>query len=155
MNIHIISISRNLQNAYIMQENTKLQYSKNKAKVYLNSTSLSQEIYYKNSLSIANNLGICFSKKISKKMILKKKEIYENFTGDSILFQLFQIFWISRVFLYILGVIIFPANFRARSLNRLSGARVKHLKRRDPRSGCNGISETREPRSRPRRRRQL
>ena len=59
-----------------MQENTKLQYSKNKAKVYLNSTSLSQEIYYKNSLSIANNLGICFSKKISKKMILKKKKKY-------------------------------------------------------------------------------
>lgn len=59
-----------------MQENTKLQHSKNKAKVYLNSTSLSQEIYYKNSLSIANNLGICFSKKISKKMILKKKKKY-------------------------------------------------------------------------------
>lgn len=69
MNIHIISISRNLQNAYIMQENTKLQYSKNKAKVYLNSTSLSQEIYYKNSLSIANNLGNLFLEKDLEKMI--------------------------------------------------------------------------------------
>lgn len=73
MNIHIISISRNLQNAYIMQENTKLQYSKNKAKVYLNSTSLSQEIYYKNSLSIANNLGNLFLEKDLEKNDIKKK----------------------------------------------------------------------------------
>lgn len=91
MNIHVIFNIQKSTECIHYARKYKVQYSKNKAKVYLNSTSLSQEIYYKNSPSIANNLGICFSKKISKKMILKKKEIYENFTGDSILFQLFQI----------------------------------------------------------------